>query len=78
MCTLRQTVQEGTLHMITKCDYSKTVWQQMAREGNFQLPHLQNVNRVLPWWELLKTATLNQTQTREQHMQLITYTAWNI
>jgi hypothetical protein len=64
--------------MIAKCDYSKAVWQQMAMDGQFQLPQFQNVHRVLSWWELMKKASCNQPQAREKHMQLIIYMAWNI
>jgi hypothetical protein len=67
-CILCQTADEKTLHMIATCDYSKEVWQQMAMEGQFQLPQLQNVHRLLVWWELMNKADLNQPQTRGKQM----------
>ncbi|KAF8690821.1 hypothetical protein HU200_041216 [Digitaria exilis] len=74
ICSLCRTRQEKTLHMVAKCSYATTVWTMIASNGNFQLPPLQDVHRLYPWWELM----LGAGNAQADHVQLLVYTAWNL
>lgn len=53
LCMMCRAAQEKTLHTIAKCSYAREVLRLLAQWGNFQLPQLTNVHRLLKWWELM-------------------------
>jgi hypothetical protein len=80
ICQLCRSQQESALHLLAQCSYSQLVWSGLSAwlGASLQPPPTSSYRRLRSWWNAMIQAGGQGPLHRQERVQKLIYTAWNL